>query len=399
VKKLLIIVVSLLIVVTGCGTGNKHESLNAETISSNNQLGFDLLPNAASKDSNIFISPTSLLMALSMVYNGAEGVTKEEMAKVLHAEGIEVNQLNQANASLMTMLQNDTKHGQLNIANSIWLNNHFHFRDDFSQNSRDYYQAKIQGMDPTNPKTAKVINGWVKNKTNGKINKIINASDLDPNTVAFLINAIYFKGKWEHPFDKNLTEKRIFHLADGALKNMPFMTLSRKIPYIENEDFQAVILPYADGKMSMTVFLPKNLEEFRKVLTNDNWEKWNTKFQEKDGTILLPKFKLEYEAEWSEVLKKLGMTTAFNEGAHFNKMIKESDPIWISQVKQKTFLNVNEEGSEAAAATSVKMKTKSAPTTDPFHMEANHPFFMAITNNETGIIVFMGFVLNPEKGN
>jgi serine protease inhibitor len=183
------------------------------------------------------------------------------------------------------------------------------------------------------------------------------------------------------------------------LKNMPFMTLSRKIPYIENEDFQAVILPYADGKMSMTVFLPKKLEEFRKVLTNDNWEKWNTKFQEKDGTILLPKFQLEYEAEWSEVLKKLGMTTAFDEGAHFNKMIKESDPLWISQVKQKTFLNVNEEGSEAAAATSVKMKTKSAPATEPFHMEVNRPFFMAITDNETGAIVFMCFVLNPEKGN
>jgi serine protease inhibitor len=416
-KKLIVplIVVSFLILVISLGTVNNQESSgflsNAgfnkddykKIISANNKLGFDLLPDAgANGNGNIFISPTSLLMALCMVYNGADGVTKEEMAEVFHAEGIDVDQLNKANASLMSMLQNDSKHSQLNVANSIWLNNHFHFQDDFAQNNRRFYNAEIHEMDPTNSKTPKIINDWVKKSTNRKINKIIDVDDLDPNIVAFLINAIYFKGDWMHEFDKKLTENRTFHLEDETSKDMQTMTLNEKLAYMENEDFQAVTLPYAAGKMSMIVFLPNedsSVKEFEKMLTNDNWEKWKSEFNEKEGTVLLPKFQLVYETEWSEALKKLGMISAFNEeGANFTKMIKESDPVWISKIKQKTFINVNEKGSEAAAATSVKMKTKSAPVAVPFHIDVNRPFLIAITDNETGAILFMGAISNPQKG-
>jgi serpin B len=415
-KKLIgpIIVVSFLIMIIGCGTSNNRERSGSSNkvdvnkddykkiIFSNNQLGFDLLPDAGvNKDDNIFISPTSLLLALSTVYNGADGVTKEEMAKVFHAQGIEINQLNNANASLMSMLKSDSKPSQLNIANSIWLNNHFHFQDEFAQNTRNFYNAKIQEIDPTSTQTPKIINDWVNKSTNGKITKMIDV-DLDPNLVAVLINAIYFKGDWMHEFDKKLTEKRPFHLKGGTSKDIPLMTLSHKLAYFENENFQAVILPYADKKMSMNVFLPKEdsrLAEFQNMLTMANWKNWNAQFQEKEGTVLVPKFQLEYEAEWSNALKKLGMRTAFDEGAYFTKMIKENDPVWISEIKQKTFLNVNEEGSEAAAATSVKMKTTAAPVGDrPFHMEVNRPFFIAITDNETGAILFMGSISNPQEG-
>ena len=151
----------------------------------------------------------------------------------------------------------------------------------------------------------------------------------------------------------------------------------------------------------MNVFLPKEdstLKEFEKMLTEDNWKKWNSEFHEKEGTILLPKFQLEYEVVLNETLKKLGMTTAFDEGANFRKMIKEDDPLWISKVKQKTFMDVNEKGTEAAGATSVEMKTTSAPIDGPFHMEVNRPFFIAITNNETGAILFMGSISNPQEG-
>jgi serine protease inhibitor len=417
-KKLIVplIVMSFLILVIIPGTFNKQEgsgfSINGDfnkddykkIIFSNNQLGFDLLADArADKNGNIFISPTSLLMALSMVYNGANGVTKEEMADVFHAEGIEENQLNKANASLMSILHSDSKHSQLNVANSIWLNNHFHFQDVFAQNNRDYYNAKIQQMDLTSSKTLQIINNWVKKSTNGKITKIIGRADLDSNTVSILINAIYFKGDWMHEFDKKHTEKRTFHLEDKTSKVMQMMTLTEKLSYLENEDFQAVTLPYTKGKMSMIVFLPSegtSLEEFKKMLTNDNWEKWRSEFHEKEGTVQLPKFHLAYEAELSEVLKKLGMTTAFNENeANFTKMIKESRQVWISKIKQKTFINVNEEGSEAAAATLVKMKTKSAPLTAPFYMDINRPFFMAITDHKTGAILFMGAISNPQKRN
>ena len=162
-----------------------------------------------------------------------------------------------------------------------------------------------------------------------------------------------------------------------------------------------VTLPYAGDAMSMNVFLPKEdstLKEFEKMLTEDNWKKWNSAFHEKEGTILLPKFQLEYEVLLNETLKKLGMTTAFDERANFRKMINEDDPLWISKVKQKTFMDVNEEGTEAAAATSVEMKTEMAVMGGPFRMEVNRPFFIAITDNKTGTIVFMGSISNPLEG-
>lgn len=415
-KKLIVplLGVSLLILIVGCGTGNNQSDPGfyskanfkkneyQRIIHSNNQLGFDLLPNAEPNgDGNKFISPTSLLMALSMVYNGADGVTKEEMGKVLHSEGMEAAQLNKANASLMAKLQSDSKQSQLNIANSIWLNNQFHFQDDFSQNNRDYFIAKIQEIDVMNPETPTIINDWVKKSTSGKIDKIVD-KEMEPDIVAFLINAIYFKGNWMHEFDKKLTEKRVFHLDTGTSKEIPLMTINRKFAYLENETFQAVTLPYADGKMSMEVFLPKeknSLEEFGKLLTTDNWEKWNSEFQPKEGTVLLPKFQLEYEIEWKEALKKLGMSASFDRReADFSKMIKEDNPVWIEKVKQKTFIDVNEEGSEAAGVTSVEMKTESAPIgiDRPFRMEVNRPFFIAITNIETGAILFMGAISNPQ---
>lgn len=414
-KKLIVplILVSFFTLATGCGTGNKPGSLKVasdvdfdkddykKVVSSNNQLGLELLSEVeANGNGNTFISPTSLFIALSMIYNGADGVTKEEIAKVLQAEGMEVNELNRANASLMSILHSDSKQIQLNVANSIWLNETFHFQTDFAQNNRDYFNAKIQEIDIYDSHSPKMINDWVKKSTNEKIEKIVDAP-LDPNLVAILINAIYFKGDWTYEFDKRQTEKRTFHLEDGTTKDMPLMTLNEKLAYMENENFQAVSLPYGDEEMSMKVFLPKensSLEEFEKMLTNDNWRRWSSEFQEKEGTIMLPKFQLEYEVSLNEALKKLGMTTAFDKGANFTKMIKENDPLWISKVKQKTYIDVNEEGAEAAAATSVEVVSESAAIDEPFYMEVKRPFFIAITDDETGTILFMGSISNPQEG-
>ncbi|MGJ7910767.1 serpin family protein [Neobacillus sp. LXY-1] len=408
-KKLIIpiLVVSFFVMVVGCGTNQKTASGKSNVIfkkddykgiiSANNQLGFDLLAKVkANKEGNVFISPTSLSMALSMVYNGADGITKEEMAQVLHKEGIEVNQLNKANASLMSVLQSRSKHNQLKIANSIWLNDQFHFQDDFAKNVRDYYHAKIQEMVVTSSKTPKLINDWVKKTTNEKIEKLVEDDDIDQDTVALLINATYFKGDWTHEFNKALTEKRTFYFEDGTTKDVPLMTLNEELPYMENEDFQAVSLPYVDGKMSMKVFLPKedsNLEEFRTILNKDNWGKWNSQWREQECMVTLPKFKLEYETELKNALKQLGMTSAFDERAKFTKMIKENDSQLISKVKQKTFLEVTEKGTEAAASTSVEMEK--LLITDSFHMVINRPFFIAITDDQTGAILFMGTVTNP----
>ena len=397
--------------IAGCGKGKDQNGLqisdNVEFGStdyekitdSNNGLGFTVLSEAEpNKDGNIFISPTSLFMALSMVYNGADGVTKDEMAKVLQVEGIEADELNQANASLMNLFHSSSEKIQLNIANSIWLNENFHFQDDFAQYNRDYFNAEIQEIDIFDSESPKMINQWVEEKTNGKIEEIVD-SPLDPDLVTVLINAIYFKGDWKYEFDESQTEDRTFYLKDGTTKDVPLMRLEEKLAYMENEALQAVSLPYGEeNEMSMNVILPKenvDSEEFQNMLTYENWQKWTSEFQVKEGTLLLPKFQLEYEATLNDMLKKLGMTTAFAKGANFGKMIQEGDPLWISQVKQKTYLDVNEKGTEAAAATSVEMVTESFNMEGPFRMEVNRPFVIAITENQSNTILFLGEINNP----
>lgn len=399
--------------VTSFGTENSPGSLNISSdvvfgkedykkiVSLNNQLGLDLLSVVeADINGNTFISPTSLYMALSMVYNGADGVTKTEISKVLKTEKINLSELNNSNVSLMAMLlQRNSNKIQLNIANSIWLNDDYHFRKEFAQTNKDYFNAKIQGIDVHDSQSPKIINDWVKKSTNNKIKEIAD-DPLDTDLVAMLINTIYFKGEWKQEFDKKKTENQTFYLEDGTTKDVPLMTLKGKLAYMENENFQAVSLPYGDEQMSMKVFLPKensSLGEFKKMLTNDNWKKWNAEFSSKEGTVLLPKFQLEYEVLLNESLKKLGMTTAFDH-ANFKKMIKENVPLYISKVKQKTFIDVNEKGSEAAAATSVEISKESAIKDEFFHMIVNRPFFITITDDETGTILFIGSVTNPMVG-
>ena len=408
-----LIFISLLIFTASCGLENQKGEVGISShvdfgkndykkiSSSNNQLGFELLSDVeANADGNIFISPTSLFMALSMIYNGADGVTKEEMAQVLHVDGMNANDLNKANASLISMLYHDSKQIQLNIANSIWLNKNFHFQTDFAQNTRDYFNANIQEIDPSDSKSPKMINDWVKKSTNHKIKEIID-SPLDPDLVTILINAIYFKGSWKDEFDKKQTEKRTFHLEEGATKEVSLMKLNKKFLYLENELFQAISLPYSNGDMSMKVFLPKenlSLEEFKNSLTTENSQEWISQFHKEEGTILLPKFQMEYEVVLNETLKKLGMITAFEKEANFTKVIEENDPLRISLVKQKTFIDVNEEGTEAAAVTSIQMEKTSAPIDSPFYMEVNRPFFFTISDDSTNTILFMGAIVNPVEG-
>ena len=310
---------------------------------------------------------------------------------MLQVEGIEAKKLNQANASLMNLFHRSSKQVQLNVANSIWLNENYHFQTEFAQNNKDYYNAEIQEIDINDSGSPKMINNWVKDKTNGKIGEIVE-SPLDPDLVTVLIKEIYFKGDWKYEFDKSQTEDRPFYLADRTTKSIPLMTLHEKLAYMENENLQVVSLPYGEeNEMSMNVFLPKeniSLEEFKNKLTYENWQKWTSEFQEREGTVLLPKFQLEYEASLKETLQKLGMITAFTKGANFGKMIEEDDPLWISQVKQKTFIDVNEEGTEAAAATSVEIVTESFNMDGPFRMEVNRPFIITIIKNKSNNILF-----------
>ncbi|WP_332646570.1 serpin family protein [Lysinibacillus sp. 54212] len=402
---------SLMLIAAGCGQQSKglEVSSNAvydkddykKIVSANNGLGFRLLPEVNEDEhGNRIISPMSLYMALSMVYNGADGRTQEEIAKALQVKGIAADDLNEANASLLSMLHRNSEQVQLYVANSVWLNTKYRFQKDFSKKVSDYFNAALHEIDIKDSQSANKINDWVKESTNSKIEHIVN-EPLSADLAAILINTMYFKGQWTNEFEKKNTTNRPFYLADGTKKEVPLMKLEKKIAYLENDHFQAVSLPYGeDEKMSMKIFLPReglNLEDFQKLLTNKHWQQWSSGFIKKQGTVLLPKFKLEYEVAFKEPLQELGIHEAFGAKANFSKMIEEKEPFFISEVKQKTFIDVNEKGTEAAAATSVTVKTGGEPAT-PFQMEVNRPFFVAITDDTTDIILFMGTIANPQQG-
>lgn len=363
-------------------------------VPANNSLGFALLdkvePNA---QGNVFISPTSLMMALSMIYHGADGTTKEEIAQALQLEGIEENLLNQANASLGTGLYKDTDQLMTTIANSIWIHEDYQFQDSFIQTNLDYYNALVEEMDLTKQETADRINHWVKKATNDKIKQMVDGP-LGSDVVALLLNAIYFKGEWKYAFEPK-DEKGEFSLADGTGTEVDQMSLQEELLYQENDTFQAVRLPYGNEDMHMDLFLPReniSVDAMKEILTNNLWE---DRFVKKEGTVILPMFAIEYEVLLNKPLMEMGMVKAFTDQAQFPHMIEEEVPVYVSEVKQKTFIEVNEKGTEAAAATSVEMKTVSAPVDGPFYLEVNRPFLFTITDQETGAILFIGTVANP----
>jgi serine protease inhibitor len=377
-------------------TSTQVNNLDNKLIAANTQFGFKLFSEILKKDSNqnVFVSPSSVAIALAMTYNGAGGSTTEAMAKALELQGLTLQQVNSSNAALKTLLENPDPQVQLTIANSLWANKDFSFNPDFLQRNREFYSAKVSNLDFKDITAPSIINDWVSENTRGKINKIVET--IEPEQVLFLINAIYFKGSWTNEFDKNQTAEYPFYLSSGKQKQHPMMSQNGNYKYYENEQFQAVSLPYGtDGRISFYVFLPKensNLKAFYQSLNGESWEKWMTQFRKREGFIRLPRFKMEYDITLNDALTALGMGEAFSKQADFSGM---GNNFAISEVKHKTFVEVNEEGTEAAAATSVGIVAVSAPSEKPFRMVVERPFFCAIRDNQTGAILFMGSIMEP----
>ena len=344
------------------------------------------------KDKNIFISPSSIAFALSMTYNGAEGTTKEAMAEVLNMNGLTLEEINKANQALMEALEKDEEKVELSIANSLWANPAIEFKESFMERCKKYYDAEV-----SNEFTKEAINGWIEEKTNEKIKDVID--EVPPDAILYLVNAIYFKGTWTVEFDKEKTKELDFHLLDGSKKKHPMMITSNTFNYCKGEKFQAVSLPYGDGKYSMYVFLPdenSNLEEFQENLTGENWEKWMKSFHATEGDLVLPRFKVEYKVLLNDALQAMGMDVAFGSGANFSGMTDMASK--ISKAIHQTFVEVNEEGTEAAAVTVIEMtRTTSAEPPQRFQMSVNRPFFFSIRDNESGTILFMGSVIEPKE--
>ena len=330
-----------------------------------------------------------------MTYNGASGSTQQAMAKALELQGMSLEEINSSNAALKALLENSDS-VQLTIANSLWANKDTSFKREFIDRNREFYQAKVTNLDFKDSGSPGIVNNWVNNNTRGKINKIVET--IEPSQVLFLINAIYFKGNWKYEFDKKETAHYPFHLLSGKQKPHQMMSRTGNYKYLENEQFQAVSLPYGkDDKISFYVFLPKqnsNLKAFYQNLNADNWEKWMTQFNKQEGFIRLPRFKMDYDVTLNDALTTLGMGEAFSSKANFSSMGKN---LALSQVKHKTFVEVNEEGTEAAAATSVGIVATSAvEQPKPFRMIVERPFFCAVRDNQTGSVLFMGSIVEPQ---
>ena len=373
--------------------------VDSKLVDANTKFGFKLFSEILKQDSkkNVFVSPTSVAIALSMTYNGANGETQQAMAKALELQGMSLQDVNQANEALKASLENADPAVQLSIANSLWAKQGTNFKPDFMQRNQQFYKAKVTELDFAKPDATNTINSWVKENTRGKIDKIV--QQIQPDNVLFLINAIYFKGNWTKKFDKGATTERPFYLSNGTQKQHPLMSQSGKYRYFENDTLQAVSLPYGKGRLNLYVFLPKkntNLDAFQQQLAVENWQEWMTQFRMRQGSIQLPRFKFDYDIQLNDALKALGMESAFNEAkANFSNMTSAS--VKINEVKHKTFVEVNEEGTEAAAATSIGIVgTAVARPEEPFQMIVDRPFFCAIRDNQTGTILFMGSIREPK---
>ncbi|MBW4508429.1 MAG: serpin family protein [Scytonematopsis contorta HA4267-MV1] len=372
---------------------------NPKLIDANTKFGFKLFSQLQTQDSgkNLFISPSSVAIALAMTYNGASGSTQQAMARTLELQGLSLEQINSSYAALKNLLENLDPKVQLTIANSLWADKNASFQPDFLKRNRDFYKAKVTNLDFQDRKSPSVINNWVKESTRGKINEIV--QQIRPEQVLFLVNAIYFKGSWTEEFDKKQTTEKPFYLASGGQKNHPLMSQSGKYEYLEHEQFQAVSLPYGNsGKVSFYIFLPKqnsNLKTFYQNLNAQSWEGWISKFKKREGSVQIPRFKMDYDVTLNNSLTALGMGEAFSDRADFSAMGSQKN-LSISEVKHKTFLEVNEEGTEAAAATSVGVMLTSMPVVEPFRMVVDRPFFCAIRDNQTGSVLFMGSIVEPK---
>lgn len=354
---------------------------------------------AGNSAENIFLSPASVSLCLAMIYNGAAGETARAMAETLELQGMSLEEINRAYADLRSILLNPDPEVELDIANSLWARQGEPFKDDFLNRNKQYYHAAVEELDFDRPEAADTINGWVQEQTRGKIKEIVE-KPISPDTIMFVMNAIYFKGSWTDKFDPKTTREIPFHTAGGSVKNHPVMFRYGEYRYLEERDFQAVSLPYGKGgRVSMYVFLPREglpLQDFFGQMNEASWEAWMNSFLVMEGDLGLPRFSFEYEVSLNGALKALGMEAAFDSSrADFSGMYPAttSQNVYLSEVKHKTFINVNEEGSEAAAVTSGEMRVTSMPQT--FIMTVDRPFCFAIRDNLTGSILFIGSVADP----
>ncbi|MBI2926782.1 MAG: serpin family protein [Verrucomicrobia bacterium] len=361
-------------------------------------FGFKLLSELAKEkpDTNLFISPASVAFALGMARNGARGTTEEEMAEALEMPGVGLTNFNAANRQLLGLLRAMDPNVTLESANSLWADKGTEFNADFLRRTRESFQAEVTALDLTDPATPATINAWADKKTHGRVRNVIDGP-LDKADRLVLLNATYFKGTWTHRFNKALTKDRPFHLLNGTERQHPFMAQMGTYRYLAGKAFQAVSLPYGKGRASMYVFLPaqeSSLKAFIESLTEANWKRWLANFKDMEGSVALPKFKLETRTDLKEPLKALGVKAAFGD-EKTDLFGMATEPLFISRFFQRAFVEVNEEGTEAAAVTGGAVTLGARPPGPFFTLIVDRPFFFVIRDNLTGTVLFLGAIADP----
>lgn len=401
----------ILLVFISCQAINpKQKPINptdksAPLVQADNTFGFELFSQTvanANPNTNTVVSPLSVSLSLSMAYNGAAGVTKTEIEHAMKVEGLTPEEINLTHQALMDSLKLADPQVVLEIANAIYYRKSLSVEHNFISTNQKYYIAEVSALNFSQPIEAlKTINGWVDEKTHGKIPTILNQDQIDVNLVMILLNAVYFNGLWQSKFDETKTQNDGFILNDGSSKDTPMMTQTTRLEYASNELFSAVNLPYGKGKFQMTVILPNQNKTTRDVIGNlntDNWQSWQKNFTTRNQLVLtMPKFKFSWNMTLNEVLQKMGMKEAFCSNANFSG-ISKSNKIGISQVIHETYIDVNEKGTEASAITDVR--PIDGIGVDPrTYFKVDHPFLFAITEKTTGAILFIGEITNPEYPN
>ena len=346
---------------------------------------------------NMIISPLSVSIALGMTYNGSEGETKEAMENALGFSGLSVEEINQSYQTLINALTTVDPKVTMEIPNSIWYRDTFSVLQDFIDLNQNYFYAKVLPLDFNDPASVGIVNNWVAEGTHNKIIEIIDG--IDETAVIFLINAVYFNGTWKFEFDEQNTQLQPFYLSNGTTKQVDMMQQEATLNYTANNLFEAVDLYYGSGNFSMVIILPRETYSTEDIIAEMNavkWSAWINSFSEANIHLSLPKFKLEYEERLNDALIELGMGIAFDPfTADFSK-INPDYQLYIGFVKHKTFIDVNEEGTEAAAVTIVGIELTSAGDDQPYYFYVNRPFLFAIKERDTKAILFLGKVMEPD---
>ena len=375
---------------------------SAQLVEADNAFGLELFQNVTTAETeaeNIMISPLSVSLALAMTYNGADGETKTAMEETLKVHGLTTDEINSSYQTLVNALKSLDEKVILEIADAIFYRQDFTVEDDFITVNQQYYDAEVSPLDFNSSDALETINNWVADKTNDKITSIIN--NIPGEAVMFLLNAIYFNGIWQKEFNEESTQEQSFYLVDNSTVSVEMMSKVDTVEYTSNDLFSAIKLPYGGGNYNMLVFLPesdKTTGDIIERLDTDNWENWMDSFEATQGVqIQLPKFKFEYGIELNNILSEMGMEITFSSDADFTGINKDGG-LYIGFVKHKSFIDVNEEGTEAAAVTVVgiynTVSDENKNNYIPFYV--NKPFLFAITEKDTGAILFIGEVNHPE---